>query len=507
MTLKRLLLQFGAGVFIAVIAIGLVSGREENTAQACGPAGPYDFDTYEAQDFRNVYARAMELATAGNAITFNYTLASGEDIDVRYQGLQRGPRNARVTGLDTSLAIPPTIYKSIAWIEANWMNGNGDLVPWGGVGPVLRSFDCGYGIGQITSGMENADGTPTGPQAVIGTHFLFNIAEGVRILAYKWNSAPTYRPIAGNGDPAMLEDWYYAIWSYNGFANTNHPLYDVNHVDWWDNHPNNPWRHPLRPDAYHCGEKSAPGFNNFNYGDFTYPERVYGCVRYPARDKHGVRLWEPQTFNMPDFNLPEIASAFSLASWRACAGELQCAGMDFPTTIQREGVDITPHRDTTPPRSPSEAYSLLGDPHFSFSGPSSMSLTGYSDGTSTKGTVTVHNDGTFVGPYRIRTSHPWIIVRHPGDPPSRSLDAGVVVGRETEVVITSDPRRTQQGYSSVLEISLAPRQMPPGVSTGTVWIEPLLGSGSTFRIDIVGANGASNFRYQRVVPNVAIDGS
>jgi hypothetical protein len=352
--------------------------------------------------------------------------------------------------------------------------------------------------------MQNANGTPTARQAVIGTHFLFNMAEGVRILADKWNTAPQFRPIAGNGDPAVMEDWYYAIWSYNGFAFSNHPL--------------NPSRDPLRGGGvspiYHCSDPAAPSFQRnseggliYGYGSYTYPERVYGCMRYPPVSASG-RMWTAQTFTMPDFALPEIAAAFDPKHFLDCqeAGFTGgCAAMDYPTTIQREGVNITPHADTTPPRSAAEAGSLLGDPYFSYSGPTFMSLTGYSDGTATTDTVTVSNIGSFVGPYRIRTSHPWIIVRHPGDPASRSLDGGVVVGAETEVVVRSNPRTTRPGYSSVLEITIAPRSMPEGVSTGTVWIEPLLGGGGNFQIDILAANGASNFTYKRVVPGVASD--
>src|SRR5690606_6177359 len=127
----------------------------------------------------------------------------------------------------------------------------------------------------ITSGMGNNTGTPSSKQALVGTHFAFNLAEGMRILADKWNQAPRFRPIAGEGDPAALEDWYYAIWSYNGFAFTNHPL--------------NPDRDPLRAGAadspiYHCFDDTAPSYVQgsgtlpvYTYGDYTYQERVYGC--------------------------------------------------------------------------------------------------------------------------------------------------------------------------------------------------------------------------------------
>lgn len=464
-------------------------------AQVCGAGGPFEFDTYEAENYVGVYGGAIELAAAGKAITFNYSVG-GEPVDVRYQGLLRGPRAARTTTPDPSLAIPPSIFKSIAWIEASWANG-ASSVPYGGVGPVIRSFDCGYGLGQITTGMTNTTGTASARQAVIGTHFLFNLAEGARILADKWNSAPRYRPIAGQGDPAMLEDWYYAIWSYNGFAFVNHPL--------------NPVRDPLRGEVYNCSDPSAPGYGTFVYGSYTYPEKVYGCMRY-APKKNGAPLWQAQAFNMPDLSVEQVAAAFDPKKFTACedagfAGG--CPGMDFPTSLDLEGRQVRPNRDTTPPVDPGLAARYLGDPYFVYSGPTFMALTAYADGTATKGSVTVSNQGSFVGPFRIRTSAPWLVVRHPGQA-GRNLDGSVAVGDETQVVTQSGspgppprPRLFQQGYDSVLEVTLDPAVLPAGVSTGRVWIEPLLGGGGVFEVEVVAANGASAYPNKRVLPLLA----
>lgn len=584
--------------------------RPERSARACGVAGPYDFDAYEADDYVTIYNRAIELAAEGKAVTFNFRVSSGDPVDVTYQGLKSGARSARQPE-NQALRIPPSVFKSIAWVESNWSNAAGN-VPYGGVGPALRSFDCGYGMGQVTSGMFNSTGTPTARQALIGTHPLFNLAEGARILADKWNSAPKFRPIAGTGDPAALEDWYFAVWSYNGFAFSNHPL-----------HPN---RNALRGSLYHCYDPTAPSYQVsggvvvFNYGDYTYPERVYGCLRYPPaksatatatvaavsaqattaptgekfqpgdtavitgtgdclfiRPQPGIgeiaclpdgtelkvlggpveaagrlwwnvqtpqgqvgwaadeylqpksqtgpppapppddapaefipdvnpanRIWPPQKFFVPVLSDGRVASAFAPGNFLDCEDDGfsgGCPAMDFPTTIAERKV-VT-HPDTTPPADETFRTFLLGDPKFQYSGPAQVALTAANDGSATSATVVVKNVGKGIAPFRVRTSAPWIVVRHPTDPASRTLDGGVAVGTEIDVVIQKLPRVTQKGYDSTLVVTLAPDLMPGGSLQGKVWIEPLLGSGGVFELTVTAAQGANSYPYRAVAPGVA----
>ena len=581
------LTRLGLLAAMVAAAFGFAFAHPGEDARACGAAGPFDFDTYEFEQYVARYSAAIDLAVEGKAVTFKPTVAA-EQVDVRYQGLLRGPRAQRSPTADPSLRIPPSVYKSIAWIESGWANASGP-VPWGGVGPVLRSFDCGYGLGQVTSGMSDETGTPSGKQALVGTHFLFNLAEGVRILADKWNNAPRYRPIAGNGDPSALEDWYYAIWSYNGFAFSNHPL--------------NPSRDPLRgageaSPIYHCYDSSAPSYQTnaggdliYGYGAYTYPERVYGCMRYPpslpdvqqgytppsqpppapggpkfavgesvlikvdtcvnlrptaskggspkgcltngvevtvlggptvaegltwwnvrsakngdgwvAEDflakkgamPQGPRVWMPQEFLMPAFAAPQVAAAFNPGNFEACeaAGfSGGCPAMDFPTSIPELGV-VT-HSDATPVASTALAAAFLGDPSLVYEGPAAANLVARSDGTITSAAVTVKNAGSGIGAFRIRTSAPWLVVRHPGDSASRTLDGGVAIGGDIEVVLkqasATQPRVAQKGYDSVLMITLVTNGMAPGTQQGKVWIEPLLGGGGTFEIAVTATNNA-----------------
>jgi hypothetical protein len=418
--------------------------------------GAFDFDTYESEDYITEYAQAIHVAAEGLAGLPTYSVG-GEPVDLGYQGLETGPRGERNSGLDAGLRIPPTVLKSIAWIEANWSNASG-LVPFGGVGPALVSPDCGYGLGQITSGMANTTGTASARQAAIGTHPLFNLAEGARILADKWNAAPNFRPIAGTGDPAAIEDWYYAIWSYNGFAFSNHPL--------------NPNRDPLRAGnadspIYHCFEPLAPSYQGalYGYGDYTYPERVYGCMRHPPV-REDQRLWQSQFFRMPDFGLEIISAAFAPSNFLDCEeGGFSggCPAMDYPTTIDT-GELLIPHADTTGPADPSWRARWLGDPVFSYSGPASLPLTAFTDGTATSGVVRVRNVGVGIAPFRIRTSHPWIVVRHDNDPFVRGLDGSVAVGSRSRWFCKG--RSPSRGLRRRVESVLRSRWTPPRCRRG-----------------------------------------
>jgi hypothetical protein len=492
--------RLGLLALIALAAAGVAFARPASHANACGAYGPFDFDTYEAEDYITDYGHAIQIAAEGKAGLPPYTV-SAETVDLSYQGLRTGPRSARTTTADPSLRIPPSVDKSIVWVESVWSNASG-LVPFGR-GPLV-SPDCGYGPAQVTSGMANTTGGATAKRRRLA-RTPSNLAEAHP--RGQVNSAPRFRPIAGNGDPAALEDWYFAIWSYNGFAFSNHPL--------------NPNRDPLRagasPDGpiYHCYEPTAPSYQNalFGYGDYTYPERVYGCMRFPPT-REGRHLYDAQTFSMPDLTNPVVAAAFAPEHFLGCEEggfDSGCPEMDFPTTIQ-DNPDTEaneariPHTDTTPAFDPAWLGKWLGDPVFEYNAPYTMVLTASQDGKATSGTAIVRNVGAGIGPFRVRTSHIWIVAQHVNDPFPRSIDGSVAVGQNTEVVLQrqtdTQPRVAQQGYDSVLRITLDTSSMPDGLTVGYVQLEPLLGSGGVFTIEIIATKGASGLPYDATLPGL-----
>src|SRR5258706_15984608 len=89
----------------------------------------------------------------------------------------------------------------------------------------IVSFDCGYGVGQVTSGM-HAGENPSFDRARVAGDATYNLAAGTLILSDKWRATNC----VGDNQPPIIEDWYVATWAYNGLAyvnNPNNPNYDT----------------------------------------------------------------------------------------------------------------------------------------------------------------------------------------------------------------------------------------------------------------------------------------
>ncbi|MFC4587109.1 carbohydrate-binding protein [Sphaerisporangium corydalis] len=143
--------------------------------------------------------------------------------------------------------------------------------------------DCGYGIGQVTTGMAVGETTFTHNQQIaIATDYAANIAASLNILIEKWNQLyndPGGRTWLNDGSPRYIENWYLAIWAYNsGF----HPSGEAgaNNGHWgvgWFNNPANPIypydRHRFLDDY----DDAAHPWN------WSYPEKIMGWVEVPQR--------------------------------------------------------------------------------------------------------------------------------------------------------------------------------------------------------------------------------
>lgn len=162
--------------------------------------------------------------------------------------------------------IPPSVLSAVAWVESGWRQ----FTPQG---RPLVSFDFGYGIMQVTSGMAGAFGQVNGSvdpdvQSQIASDTVYNIAYGARLLAQKWEKTPQ----VGDGNPATVENWYYALWAYNGWG--------------WVNNPNN-------PRFSHSGNPATAPEN------FPYQDRVLYLVAHPPKDSDGNDLWAPVPVHLP----------------------------------------------------------------------------------------------------------------------------------------------------------------------------------------------------------------
>ena len=110
-----------------------------------------------------------------------------------------------------SKQIPSVILKAVAFVETGWRqfdkNGNVVTNPYGP--------RPGLGIMQVTS----YDSSDTALVNKLKYDIDFNIAYGADILNAKWDFAPKI----SNGDRNILENWYFALWAYNGWVPYNNP--------------------------------------------------------------------------------------------------------------------------------------------------------------------------------------------------------------------------------------------------------------------------------------------
>jgi hypothetical protein len=360
--------RWGAALIVVTLFALLAShtgGRPTLADPMCGntgsPAGPFNFETYEAAQWRSTYGPLFALAGYDRLFPRLPTFTLPR--------LETGGRSAG-SGQLTGPYIPPRLLKAIAWVESGWMQADWS-VPYGEIGPVLTSSSCAYGIMQVLSGMENTTGVPNLNQAMIGGHYAFNIARGARILADKWNAAPEFRPIVGKRNPKIVENWYYAVWSYHGFAFRNHPL--------------NPAYSPSRP-AYRC-DGTQPRSN------YPYQELVFGCMRNPPV-VDGERLWNPLKVRLPN----PLDPAFALDSWRSCSISRKCAAMDLPTPSRS-------HKDSA---STSLTKSqVIGSPKIKAS-PTGIELSSIHGGTSVPVALTISNPGSGVLAWLVTANEPWL---------------------------------------------------------------------------------------------------
>jgi hypothetical protein len=398
------------GALLAVPTQSSQPAAASGCASTGSPAGPFDLLAYEAADWRNTYGRTLELAA------FNRLFP--ESSSFALPRIETGPRSAGSSSTLDPYA-PPVLLKAIAWIESGWTMADGS-VDYGEIGPPLVSHSGAYGIMQVLSGMENTGNAPTLDQVSIGSHYGFNIGRGARILAEKWNYAPTSRPIVGTRTPSLIEDWYYAIWSYHGFSFTNHP--------WL-----NPSYSPLRG-VYRC-DGTQP------YNSFPYQELVLGCVANPPRVA-GTALWNSQLVTLPNLAQPAFSDP---SNWNDCSGGSNCAGMDIPT----------PNASHTDPTSTGVTRSqVIGSPSLSVS-TGQITLVTIPPVINTPASLRISNAGTGPLAWRASMSASWLKV---------SRAQGVALGTD----LGSQP--------SAVTVRADPAGLAPGKYTATLTIESLWAS-------------------------------
>lgn len=422
---------------LATIAVTAGLTRPER-GDAADCAFPFTPTTYEDVKDRKLFLDTIELAS------FNMLFPG--DPYFGLPNLETGPRTARKTEAGK---IPPVLMKSIAWIESSITQGAIEL-PFGAIGPSLVTFDCGHGVSQVTSGMtvpsgENGRGSPQ--QALVATHFAYNIARGAWILADKWNSAPDDRPIVGtdtNGNPGVLENWYYAVWSYNGFTGpganrSNHPM-DPIYGTW--------------PRASYSCDPNAEG-KGLNRGNYPYQELVYGCIANPPKVDNKP-LWKAQEVTLP--NLNDVA-------WKDV---LKLDNFVFPYAKMDIRTPAPFHVDSTPKPSNAVRDAVMGEPKMGLS-KDTIKVGFTPNGGSTVEVIDVTNSGTGVLAWYAVPSVPWLTV---------TPYTGSAIGSNLKCEKDTPCERPDH-----LQVSVDSTKAPAGKRTVQVTVQ-MLGSNETHVIDV-----------------------
>ncbi|BCB89314.1 hypothetical protein Psuf_066270 [Phytohabitans suffuscus] len=158
--------------------------------------------------------------------------------------------------------------------------------------PNFPAADCGYGIGQVTTGMRTTDTYWTADQRkAIAVDYQANIAASLRMLVSKWNETRDGGLRMNNGDPAGVVNWFFAVWAYNtGFYPRNPSDATQPWGVGWSNNPVNPKYKPNRRMflAQTYDDAKTPNL-------WSYPERVMGWASQPII-KNGTPAYAPANY-------------------------------------------------------------------------------------------------------------------------------------------------------------------------------------------------------------------
>ncbi|HEX6676866.1 MAG TPA: GDSL-type esterase/lipase family protein [Actinomycetes bacterium] len=197
--------------------------------------------------------------------------------------------------------VPPQVLYGILAQESNWNQASWHALAGYGGNPLVANFygasdpanpadidydraDCGYGIGQITDGMR-AGQLPAATQVAVATDYAENVAAAVKILVDKWNQLAALGIRMNDGNPAMVENWYGAIWAYNSgvhLVGNGEPNSGLG----WFNNPANPIYPPDRHPFLHNG--AVQTYDDAKTPQYwPYQEKVLGWAETPQVDPEG----------------------------------------------------------------------------------------------------------------------------------------------------------------------------------------------------------------------------
>lgn len=131
--------------------------------------------------------------------------SSGENVNPSRAELEK-----KIEEVARKRGIPSVILKSIARVESVYKQFNSD-------GSVFTGRGGSIGLMQIVNRYGWFDDTR------LKYDIDYNIEAGADVLLRKWDTALKTIPQIGDMNPNVLENWYFAIWAYNGWSKSNNP--------------------------------------------------------------------------------------------------------------------------------------------------------------------------------------------------------------------------------------------------------------------------------------------
>ena len=119
---------------------------------------------------------------------------------------------AKIDEIALERGVPSVFVKAIAQVESGFEHFNSNGTP-----KVSRSGNIGL--------MQVGNSYNTFDTEKLKYDIDYNINAGIDVLLSKWNASVqnTYISSVGNMDPNILENWYFALWAYNGWVGSNNP--------------------------------------------------------------------------------------------------------------------------------------------------------------------------------------------------------------------------------------------------------------------------------------------
>jgi hypothetical protein len=229
-----------------------------------------------------------------------------------------------MTGSDPAVTVPPLVMYGILAQESNWDQASWHAAPGRSGNPLVADYygvtnlnnptgaldynyaDCGYGIGQVTTGMQSAayESTQSAPQptlpaatqTTLAVDYAANIAYAEYLLQGKWYQLQDLGITMNDNDPTKVENWYGAIWAYNSGVHTGAKGY--NGLGWFNN-PANPMYPYPRHAFLHDGNTPTTG-DAADPQWWPYQEKVFGWMEVPLTvggvlDYRGTYDWDRGT--------------------------------------------------------------------------------------------------------------------------------------------------------------------------------------------------------------------